>query len=254
MLEGDGLGLILADQGLGGLGGLGRLGGLFSGLFGGLGCLLGGLFGCLLGSLFGLLFGSLFGGLLGGGFVFLGAGEDLAVEGADGVVIFVSACQELHVVLAVLGVVADLQAGDVADGEASVVQCGLLGLIHTDEDLSGIVRLFGGDFTGGNFVGGQGDVCVGVHVIEGVGVHVGCCTAGGQEQCKDQGQRDDGLFHFCRLLSDYFVGWMGEKYAGSRLGTGGSFCYRRIFGFEKGRELWLPSLRYSDHVGPGPHI
>ena len=201
MLQGDGLSLLLADEGLGRLGGFGGLGCLFSCLGGLLRCLGGGLLGgCGLG--------------LGGAVVLLLVLQDLAGGHVDGVVILVVIVAELHIVLAVFCVVLDLGLGGLLGRNFCMIQGDLQGLVLADGGgliLGSLGGSFGRCFGGGlglfvdDFLGG---VCSGLDVddsrLHGFLSRVGSGAAGGQEQCEDQGNDSDGLFHGSRLLSDFF--------------------------------------------------
>ena len=194
MIQSDGFCLVLADDGLGSLGG-----------FGCLSCLLG----CL---------GGLFGGLLGGGglglhgaVILLLVLQHLAGGHVDGVVVFVVIVAELHIVLAVFLVIFDLGLGGLLGGDACMLQSDLQGLVLADGgglvsgDLGGGFGLFVDDCLGGGFSGGLDIERSRLH-----GGRIGSGAAGGQEQCEDQSENSDGLFHGSRLLSDYFC-WLKNR-------------------------------------------
>ena len=200
MVQGDGLGLVLADDGLGSLGGfgclsclLGSLGGFFSGLGGGL------LGGCGLG--------------LHGAVILLLVLQHLAGGHVDGVVIFVVVVAELHIVLTVFPVILDMDGGGLLGGDFRMIQGDLQGLVLADGgglvsgDLGGGFGLFVDDCLGGIFCGG---LDIERSRLHGGLSHIGSGAAGGQEQCEDQGEDSDGLFHGSRLLSDYF-GWLKNR-------------------------------------------
>ena len=224
VVQGDGFGLVLANDGAGLLGGFLRclLGSLLACFLSGL---LGDLFGCFLSGLLGSLHGCLFGGCLGGfrlngGLVFFGAGQDLAGGGVDLIVVFVITEAELHFVVVLFPVVFSLQDNGICLGCACMIQGDGLGFVHAEGCGFGFgcdhdeVRLFVGD--------------------------IGCSTSGDDGQGKDQGDDGQGLFHGRSLLSDIL--WYKNAPVPA-VGTGGSFC---IVGYSIGQSqtsITLPQHR-----------